>query len=76
VSWSWAALTSLNNAAWISYFALARYWTTLVPSISAVLLAWTFADARPDPLGPQTGTSGRRQPGIRRRAAQRLSFAC
>jgi hypothetical protein len=26
VSWSWAALTSVNNAAWIAYFALFRYW--------------------------------------------------
>jgi uncharacterized protein with PQ loop repeat len=43
VSWSWAALTSLNNAAWIAYFILARYWTALVPSSSAALLAWTLA---------------------------------
>lgn len=42
VSWSWAALTSLNNAAWISYFVLSRYWIALVPSISAALLAWTL----------------------------------
>jgi uncharacterized protein with PQ loop repeat len=43
VSWSWATLTSLNNAAWIAYFALARYWTALVPSSSATLLAGTLA---------------------------------
>ena len=43
VSWSWAALTSLNNAAWIAYFALARYWTALIPSTSATLLAGTLA---------------------------------
>ena len=43
VSWSWAALTSLNNAAWTAYFALSRYWTALVPSTSAALLAWTLA---------------------------------
>ena len=43
VSWSWAALTSLNNAAWIAYFALARYWTALIPSSSATLLAGTLA---------------------------------
>lgn len=43
VSWSWAALTSLNNAAWLAYFALARYWTALIPSFSAALLAGTLA---------------------------------
>ena len=43
VSWSWAALTSLNNAAWITYFVLSRYWFALVPSTSAALLAWTLA---------------------------------
>jgi hypothetical protein len=43
VSWSWAALTSLNNGAWIAYFALARYWTALIPSSSAALLAGTLA---------------------------------
>jgi uncharacterized protein with PQ loop repeat len=43
VSPSWAALTSVNNAAWIAYFTLARYWTALVPSTSATLLAGTLA---------------------------------
>ena len=43
VSWSWAVLTSVNNAAWFGYFALARYWTALVPSSSATLLAGTLA---------------------------------
>lgn len=43
VSWSWAALTSVNNAAWIAYFTLARYWTALIPSTSATLLAGTLA---------------------------------
>jgi uncharacterized protein with PQ loop repeat len=42
VSWSWAALTSLNNAAWIAYFALEHYWTALVPSCSATVLAGTL----------------------------------
>jgi hypothetical protein len=31
VSWSWAALTTVNNAAWIAYFALSHDWTALVP---------------------------------------------
>ena len=43
VSWSWAALTSVNNAAWFLYFALASYWTALVPASSATLLAGTLA---------------------------------
>lgn len=41
VSWSWAALTSVNNAAWLAYFALSGFWTALVPAVSAtVLAAW------------------------------------
>jgi uncharacterized protein with PQ loop repeat len=43
VSWSWATLTSLNNAAWIAYFALEHYWTALIPSSSATMLAGTLA---------------------------------
>jgi uncharacterized protein with PQ loop repeat len=56
LSWSWAALTSVNNAAWLCYFTLARYWTALIPSSSATLLAGTLAvlltrqgQARPRP---------------------------
>ena len=43
LSWSWAALTCLNNAAWIAYFALAQYWTALVPSVSVAVLAGLLA---------------------------------
>jgi uncharacterized protein with PQ loop repeat len=43
VSWSWATLTSVNNAAWFLYFALASYWTALVPASSATLLAGALA---------------------------------
>jgi uncharacterized protein with PQ loop repeat len=43
VSWPWAALTSVNNAAWFAYFALSRYWAALVPAASATLLAGTLA---------------------------------
>jgi uncharacterized protein with PQ loop repeat len=43
VSWSWATLTSLNNAAWIAYFALSHYWTALIPSSSVTLLAGVLA---------------------------------
>jgi uncharacterized protein with PQ loop repeat len=56
LSWSWAALTSVNNAAWVCYFTLARYPTALIPSSSATLLAGTLAvmltrqgQARPRP---------------------------
>jgi len=43
VSWPWATLTSVNNAAWVVYFALSAYWTALVPSSSATLLAGALA---------------------------------
>jgi uncharacterized protein with PQ loop repeat len=43
VSWSWAMLTSINNAAWLAYFILSGYWTALVPSVSATLLACLLA---------------------------------
>jgi uncharacterized protein with PQ loop repeat len=43
VSWSWATLTSVNNAAWFAYFALASYWAALVPAASATMLAGTLA---------------------------------
>jgi uncharacterized protein with PQ loop repeat len=43
VSPSWAALTSVNNAAWLAYFTMSRYWTALVPSSSATLLAGALA---------------------------------
>jgi hypothetical protein len=43
VSWSWATLTGVNNAAWIAYFTLARYPTALIPSSSATLLAGALA---------------------------------
>ena len=43
VSWPWAALTSVNNAAWLTYFTLAHYGTALVPSISATTLAGALA---------------------------------
>src|SRR6516164_1097995 len=32
-----------SGAAWFAYFALARYWTALIPSSSATLLAGTLA---------------------------------
>jgi hypothetical protein len=43
VSWSWATLTSANNAAWFVYFMLSGYWTALVPASSASLLAATLS---------------------------------
>lgn len=43
ISWSWAALTSANNATWFAYFTLSRYWTALIPSSSATVLAGALA---------------------------------
>jgi hypothetical protein len=43
ISWPWATLTSVNNAAWFAYFALSGYWAALVPSSSAALLAGALA---------------------------------
>jgi uncharacterized protein with PQ loop repeat len=43
VSWSWAALTCVNNAAWLAYFALSRFWTALVPATWATVLAGVLA---------------------------------
>jgi uncharacterized protein with PQ loop repeat len=39
VSWSWAALTSVSNAAWFIYFWLSSLWTALAPASSAAVLA-------------------------------------
>jgi uncharacterized protein with PQ loop repeat len=43
VSWSWAALTSINNAAWGAYFALSGFWTAVAAAISATVLAGALA---------------------------------
>jgi uncharacterized protein with PQ loop repeat len=43
VSWSWAALTSISNGAWIVYFTASRLWTALVPAIAATVLAGVLA---------------------------------
>jgi hypothetical protein len=43
VSWSWATLTSVNNAAWFAFFTASAYWAALVPATSATLLAGALA---------------------------------
>jgi uncharacterized protein with PQ loop repeat len=43
VSWSWAALTSVNNGAWLVYFVASGYFTAIVPSSAASLLAGAIA---------------------------------
>jgi len=43
VSWSWASLTSVNNAAWGTYFEASHHTSALVPSISASVLAALLA---------------------------------
>src|SRR6516165_1054383 len=43
VSWAWATLTGVNNAAWLVYFALSGFWTALAPALSATVLAGALA---------------------------------
>ncbi len=43
VSWSWAILTSLDNAAWLGYFVASGYRTAMVPATCATLLAGLVA---------------------------------
>lgn len=43
LSWSWTALTSVDNAAWFAYFLLSKDWPALVPSSAVTLLAGTLA---------------------------------
>lgn len=43
VSWSWATLTSINNAAWFGYFMASGYWTASLPSTAAAVLAGTLS---------------------------------
>jgi uncharacterized protein with PQ loop repeat len=57
LSWSWVVLTTVNNAAWIAYFALARYWTALIGSSATIVVVATLAvmvtrhgQARPRPV--------------------------
>jgi uncharacterized protein with PQ loop repeat len=53
VSWSWAALTSVNNAAWLGYFALFGFWTALVPAarVLAFLRSRSPTDGRSSGIG-------------------------
>jgi hypothetical protein len=43
VSWSWATLTSVNNGAWFGYFVASGYWTAMLPSSAAAVLAGGIA---------------------------------
>lgn len=43
VSWTWAALTSVNNAAWCAYFVRSHYWTALIPGGAVTLVAGALA---------------------------------
>ena len=43
VSWMWAALTSVNNAAWCAYFVLSHYWTALIPGGVVMIVAGALA---------------------------------
>ena len=57
VSWSWAALTSVNNAAWLGYFALSGFWTAFVPATSATVLSGQLAVVLARRGGPAGQTS-------------------
>jgi hypothetical protein len=71
LSWSWAALTSVNNAAWLTYFALARYWTALIPSSCVTLLAGALAA-----MLTRRGRAGRRPAALIGLWAGVLTAAC
>jgi hypothetical protein len=43
VLWAWAALTSINNAAWCAYFVLSHYWTALIPGGGVTIVAGALA---------------------------------
>ena len=47
VSWTWAVMTAVNNAAWVGYFVWSSYWTSIVPaavvSLATVVLAVALA---------------------------------
>jgi uncharacterized protein with PQ loop repeat len=43
VSWSWAALTSVNNSAWLGYFIASGYLIAILPSTAAAALSGTIA---------------------------------
>jgi uncharacterized protein with PQ loop repeat len=43
VSWAWATLTSVNNSAWLGYFIWSGYWTAMLPSSAAAVLAGAIA---------------------------------
>lgn len=43
VSWTWAALTSVNNAAWCAYFVLSHYWAALIPAGAVTIASGALA---------------------------------
>lgn len=62
VSWTWAAMTCVNNAAWIAYFTLSHFYSALVPAAAAVvfagLLAAQLAGLQTVPRGPALAVTG------------------
>lgn len=45
MSWSWATLTSVSNAAWLLYFVLSGFWMAVAAATSATVLAGLLAIA-------------------------------
>src|SRR5215831_15751803 len=54
VSWTWAAMTCVNNAAWVAYFTLSHFYSALVPAAAAVV----FAGLETVPRGPALAVTG------------------
>ena len=62
VSWTWAAMTCVNNAAWVAYFTLSHFYSALVPAAAAVvfagLLTVQLAWLQTVPRGPALAVTG------------------
>jgi len=62
VSWTWAAMTCVNNAAWVAYFTLSHFYSALVPAAAAVvfagLLTAQLAGLQTVPRGPALAVTG------------------
>jgi hypothetical protein len=62
VSWTWAAMTCVNNAAWAAYFSLSHFYSALVPAAAAVLFAGLLtaqlARLQTVPRGPALAVTG------------------
>jgi hypothetical protein len=62
VSWTWAAMTCVNNAAWVVYFIQSHFYSAVVPAVAAVvfagLLTGQLARLQTVPPGPALAVTG------------------